>query len=353
MIRIEGSEPHWAASAQDLVCALIMAESINEKIAAEAKDWPPETPKPKANLASVRDVIGLPTEDKETHNDFKTVAKKILEMAYEHKYPALAAKMGRYTNIDSTNRELNSILSTALTQTRWLDSPLIREDLTKPIDVKFMGMIARGWLKIMPVTIYIVLPPDRIGTHNLWIRLVVASILRPLMKDTKEPENRTVLILDEFPALAEGDGFPAISRNMAMMRGYGLTLWSVWQDLSQATRIYGQHWETFASNAGILQAFQPQDLKTSTYLSERTGLTTRETASWSFSGRQPQISGGQQGMPQMLPQAVRAMQEGHTLVFSGLEDDRPVRSYLRWPPSLETPVVPAAVPKSDPTEGAT
>ncbi len=36
------------------------------------------------------------------------------------------------------------------------------------------------------------------------------------------------------------------------MRGYGVKLWSVFQDLSQAQAIYGKRWETFMSNAGVL-----------------------------------------------------------------------------------------------------
>ncbi len=137
-------------------------------------------------------------------------------------------------------------------------------------------------------------------------------------------------MLDEYPALAEGDGFPIIARNMAMFRGYGVKLWSVWQDVNQAIRIYGRNWESFAANAGVLQAFQPQDIPTADYLSQRTGLTTFETSNWSFSGRQPSFSGSQQGMPLMLPQAVRAMAEGHTLIFSHVANG-PVRAYLPFP----------------------
>ena len=54
-----------------------------------------------------------------------------------------------------------------------------------------------------------------------------------------------LFMLDEYYALAEGDGFPVIQRNMAMFRGYGIKLWTVWQDLAQAESLYDKAFESF------------------------------------------------------------------------------------------------------------
>jgi hypothetical protein len=42
--------------------------------------------------------------------------------------------------------------------------------------------------------------------------------------------------------------------------GYGIKLWTLWQDLSQVKSIYGERWESFFSNAGLLQSFATQDV---------------------------------------------------------------------------------------------
>jgi type IV secretion system protein VirD4 len=304
IIKSEGRDPHWGASAQDLVAACIMHIRLNE----------PDT----GSFEDVRKIIGSDNARMQVN----VVAMR--KTAEAHEMPQLEAKAARYADINAESRELLSILSTALTQTRWLDSPPVVNDLKSEKRFRF------GDLKEKPTTIYLVLPPNRIATHSAWLRLMVTSILQPLLKDTSPAKVPVLLMLDEYPALAEGDGFPIIARNMAMFRGYGVKLWSVWQDVNQAIRIYGRNWESFAANAGVLQAFQPQDIPTAEYLSQRTGLTTFETSNWSFSGRQPSFSGSQQGMPLMLPQAVRAMEEGHTLIFSHVANG-PVRAYLPFP----------------------
>ena len=307
IIRIEGKEPHFAASAQDLVAAFIMAECLTG---------------PDGNLSNVRALLGLNIEG------FREAINMMVELGKAKDCPELVVKAGRYADISSDSRELLSVISTALTQTRWLDSRQIGPDLTSEMDHDFAS------LKKVPTTVYLVLPPRQLATHSPWLRLIVTAILQPLLKDTQPAKVPVLLMLDEYPALAEGDGFPIIARNMAMFRGYGIKLWSVWQDLSQAERIYGKHWESFAANAGVLQSFQPQDLKTAAYLSERSGLAARDHTNWSWNGRTPSFSGSQQGMPLLLPQAVRALGVGETLIFSHLASG-PVRAFLRFPEELD------------------
>lgn len=304
MIRIEGNQPHWPASAQDLVAAIIMGAVLGDG--------------PHASLESVRETLGARSED------FCVTMEAMIKLGQGNGYPSLVAKASRYADFTSDNRELTSIISTALTQTRWLDSPLITADLASPVAHDFSR------LKKEPTTIYLVLPPDRMATHSVWLRLMITTILQPLMKDTAKAEVPVLLMLDEYPALAMGDGFPVIARNMAMFRGYGIKLWSVWQDLNQAERIYGHHWESFAANAGVLQAFQPQDLKTAAYLSERTGQTSRHNTNWSWGGRMPSFSGGEQAMPLMLPQTLRNMEPGHALLLTHVAKG-PVKSFLPFP----------------------
>lgn len=311
MIRIEGRDPHWAASAQDLLSALIMFSRLSQPDGG--------------SLSHVREILGrAPDKLSET-------IERALKIADDRNCPELSAKAARYTKISPENRELTSILSTALTQTRWLDSRPVKRDLDSATQHDFLD------LKNNPTTIYIILPANRLGTHATWMRLMIASILLPMLKDTSIGKVPLLLMLDEFPALAEG-GFNIVEKNMAMFRGYGIKLWTVFQDLSQAKKLYGEHWESFAANAGVLQAFAPQDIVTADYLSKRMPLTVMraEAATRNFGGgsgdeKNPSAShsmnASEQGMPLMLPQHLRNMDDGFSVIFSH-KTKGPMRSHF-------------------------
>jgi type IV secretion system protein VirD4 len=62
-----------------------------------------------------------------------------------------------------------------------------------------------------------------------------------------------------------------IENNVALMRGYGLKLWLILQDLAQIQSLYKTRWESFIGNAGVVQSFAPQDVTTRDYLSNLSG----------------------------------------------------------------------------------
>jgi type IV secretion system protein VirD4 len=311
MIRVEGRDPHWSASAQDLVAGLIMATRLSM----------PET----GGLGEVRDFLGY------DYQRFRENVELMIGVARNKECPELGVKVSRYATIDNESRELNSILSTAQTQTRWLDSRPIKKDLAK-------GNFDFSVLKEKPTTVYLTLPARRLGTHATWLRLMIASILQPLLKDTRRAKVPVLLMLDEYPALAAG-GFPIIEKNMAMFRGFGIKLWTVWQDLAQAEKLYGRGWESFTANAGVLQSFAPQDVITAEHLSKLMPLTvmTTESQNRNFGGsadkKQPSsshsLNSGEQGMPLMLPQHLRNMDEGFSVLFSH-KTKGPVRTFFPY-----------------------
>jgi type IV secretory pathway TraG/TraD family ATPase VirD4 len=56
-----------------------------------------------------------------------------------------------------------------------------------------------------------------------------------------------------------------------LARGYRCQLHTFFQDLNQLQDLYGKRWETFLANAGIIQAFTPNDLTTARYFSGLSG----------------------------------------------------------------------------------
>ena len=184
---------------------------------------------------------------------------------------------------------------------------------------------------------FLVLPARRLATHAAWLRVVIASILQAVMRDAGPPKVPVMLLLDQYPALAHG-GFPIVEANLATLAAHGVKLWTVWQDLAQAKALYGEGFESFVSGCGVLQAFAPQDVVTAEYLSQRTGLTALEVEARSRTvnlgpGMSAQSHGGTvsyQPVPRMLPQDLRNMQEGFSVIFSHKVRNT-IRAYMPLP----------------------
>jgi type IV secretion system protein VirD4 len=236
----QSREPYWPMAAQTLIKGLLMA--LRAKHGAQA------------SLGSLRDVLGL-TPLGLAHFNAAQVA------ALGEKYPPIAVSLSEFTAYTPEDREVSAIRRTAKVQTDWLDSSAMTKDLKGPA-------IDFSKIKEQPTTIYLVLPPERLATHGVWLRLMVTSILLPLLRSVETAPVPVLLMLDEFAQLGHME---VIQDNYALMRGFGVKLWTVWQDLNQAKRLYKEQWETFISNAGIVQTFAPQDLTTREYLSKLSG----------------------------------------------------------------------------------
>lgn len=313
IIRVEDRDhPHWERSAQDLATGLVMCDRIENG--------------PESSLVAVRDWVGAEAETLAT--EIKT---NLLPLA-RGKHHAIAAKLNRFTKISGDNRELLSILSAAQTHTSFLDSTPIQRDLSK-------GVTDFGRMKYEPMTVYLILPPRYLASHSTWLRLMVTSVLQPLMRSVRPASVPVLFMLDEFAQLGH---LPMIENNLAMMREYGVKLWPVFQDLAQAQDIYKTRWESFVGNAGVLQSFAPQDATTRKYLSELSGqrlywLESTSHSSSATTGAHPGatrgVQDGWQNMqgPVYWPQGLAAMQDGQAILFSR---GRALRSHLPDPSDM-------------------
>ena len=101
----------------------------------------------------------------------------------DHDWEEIGHKAARFGSISPENRELHSILSTGLTQTKFLDSRAIKKELAGPaFDFTVM--------KQRPVTVWLILPARRLVTHSKWLRLILTSVIQSLMNDTRRRKCR-------------------------------------------------------------------------------------------------------------------------------------------------------------------
>lgn len=160
---------------------------------------------------------------------------------------------------------LSNVLASAQAQTHFLDSGRIRESLSAS-DFTFED------LKEGRTTIYLVLPADRLHTFGRWLRLLIQQAITVNARNIAvQPEKPVLFILDEMPALGR---LAMIEEAYAVMAGFGFQIWGIVQDMSQLKRIYGDSWETFVANAGVLQTFGASDRFSTDYISAACGVAT-------------------------------------------------------------------------------
>jgi type IV secretion system protein VirD4 len=297
LISIEGIDPHWSQSAQGLLVALLMWEKLKNG--------------DKANLENVRALLTEAdkwerytgedgkTRERQTAGLTITAADMVAEGGYE-----IASLAGRFT--ERTN-ELTSIRSTADTQTRWILSEPMRDDLKKS-GVDFSK------LKKRPTTVYVILPAERMRTHSVWLRLVIVSALRALYRPGGL---RTLFLIDEMPALGH---LAPLEDAFGLVRGYRVQIAGICQDLAQLKALYKERWESFLANAGVVQGFTPNDLTTADWMSRRAGQTTlvaeNSSESRQAQGHRNETTSWQQvGRALYLPYELMGFAEGSGLLF--------------------------------------
>lgn len=197
-----------------------------------------------------------------------------------------------------TDKERSGVISTAQAQTHFLDSPRMTEVLSS-------SSFDLADLKSGRTTIYLVLPADRLATHNRWLRLMVGLCLSALTRDRRIPANPVLFLLDEFAALGR---LQAVETAMGLLAGYGVLLWPILQDLSQLQDLYPRRWRSFLANAGTVQAFGVNDMGTAEYLSKMLGQRTVTVRQHGRSG-EVELSRGSEsyavaGRPLLMPQEI-------------------------------------------------
>ena len=95
---------------------------------------------------------------------------------------------------------------------------------------------------------------------------------------------------------------------MGMIAKKGVKVWTVWQSLSQISRVYGEHGrETFLSGVGMLNSFKADDLETAEYLSKRLGRRTEIVTSHNNGTVSASKTDSAAGFPLMHPDQIMTM----------------------------------------------
>ncbi len=237
----DGGDSFWMEEAKVLLQGVILYVATDEREAGHR------------HLGRVRDLLLLDGED------MKLLFERMLE-SHHHIVISTGARC-----LQKEEKLLANVVAPAHAQTHFLDSARIRESLSAS-DFKFED------LKRKPTTIYLVLPSDRLNAFSRWLRLLIQQAITVNARDiATKPDKPVLFLLDEMPSLGR---LTMVEQAFGLMAGFGIQLWGIVQDVSQLKGIYGDGWETFIGNSGMIQYFGSRDRMTADYFSALCGVTT-------------------------------------------------------------------------------
>jgi type IV secretion system protein VirD4 len=239
-------DPFWDNSACGLISGLIAYILACEK---------PEH----KNLNSVREVL---TNDDAVYNlavKMDAYGKKMPRMAYEE-FCAFMAMSERETR--------PSVLATANSYFK----PFMSAQVAKTLSNSSFDLndIRTG----APLTVYLVIPPDKLNSHAGLLRLWVGTLFEAIISRTEIPPLKTLFILDEAAQLGH---FKLLETIITLCRGYGVCCWSFWQDLSQLKANFS-NWPTLINNCHTWQFFGVRKFQAAKDLAEIIGLPASSLA---------------------------------------------------------------------------
>lgn len=281
----KNNDPYW-----DLRASALITEAIHYCIA--------HLPRPTLN--DVREVI----ETYDENASLDRYGPLPFPAHHEIQKPFMPAGM-------ATDRTRICITSTAVDHLAFLTNGAVATSLCKStIDLK---KVERG----DPMTIYIVLPPDKLATQSKLLRLWLITLLNALSRRGMAPEVPTLLLVDEAAQLGE---VKEISTAITLMRGYGVKVWTFWQDLSQIQTTYPAEWQSILNNSAFHQYFGASTPMAARLLQDYLGDTCPRPVTALHSNQLALYRPGQKGSVARTPNYLTDP------IFQGLFDCNPFRS---------------------------
>lgn len=231
-------ERYWDDSAQSVLAGLIAHLMTSPKYE-------------KPSLAMVRDLITIPNAEFD---------ELLLDMAMNDGAGGLAKDAAYRLLRGGGTNEIKSILSSLDRHTEWLSSPAMVDTLSRStFDLKD--------LKEKPTSVFLIIPPEYLNTHNRFLRLFV-NLMVAQMSIGGRSKIPILLLLDEFLALGRME---EIEKAYGLMASYNIILWPFIQDLGRLRDLYGKSVNAFIANSRAVQVFGAVDDETKEFISKKIG----------------------------------------------------------------------------------
>lgn len=144
--------------------------------------------------------------------------------------------------------EFNSVVATMRTNLKWIASKAMTETLSKS-SFSFQDM------KNEKTSVFLVIPPNLLSTHKIFLRLFVNAATGQYTKGGKA-KVPALFIIDECPALGYME---EIAKAYGEVASYNLIFWTFFQDKGQLNLLYGSRAQTFIGSSRAVQVFSVRD----------------------------------------------------------------------------------------------
>jgi type IV secretion system protein VirD4 len=281
---------HWIAAGQQLLASIIMHVYTSPNI-------PPE----KRDLVTVRRYL------------LERVKPTLKTMVDSEVAGGMLAALAQ-SFLNTPEKELGSIISTAQRETEILDNPDVAKSLLaagEGDEVDFAD-----W-HTGTMTVFLCLAAPKFPVFSRWLRLVLTSALDEMTEKLRPPPLPVVFMLDELATLGH---LSTVENAIGLSAGYGVQIVTVFQDVAQMRDLYKGRWTSFVGNAGVRVLFNLDDFETADYWSKFIGGRLVETLSTSedIYGIAEKQSRGEAVRPLLTPDEIM-------LKFAG-GDQRPPES---------------------------
>lgn len=239
---VEKDDPRnlfWYQRGEQLLTGLI------QYVATEADEG-------ERNLSEVRKILNLPGDD------FIEFSRNRLAVADDPDVRQIAG-----TLINPAQEMIGSILGMAQNSLGFLRGDLLHRSTARS-SFALEGITAGD-----PLSIFLVIPPDKLQSHRNLLRVWIGTLMAALMRRRAPMRHNTLFILDEAAQLGP---LEQLRQAITLLRGYGLQTWSFWQDHSQLSNLYPLDWQTMYNNCRVHQAFGFTTLQAANAISGLSGF---------------------------------------------------------------------------------
>jgi type IV secretion system protein VirD4 len=249
--------------------------------------------------------------------------KAFLQQRREAPFASAATRTAFASLTNMAEQTLSSVIATTQAPLQQFLSPALAA-ATNATDFDLQQLRRR------PSTVYVVIPPHRLGEArkllNLFFSVVLGQNLRQTPQEDPSSRYQMLLLLDEFTAMGRVD---VLSARIALTAGYGVRDLSIIQSLSQLDATYGpDEARSFLTNHAASVVFTPREQHDAETYSTALGDTTLNRRNRSTGKGGTTYTHTEERRALLLPQELKELPEDEEIIF--LEGCRPIRCRKNW-----------------------
>jgi type IV secretion system protein VirD4 len=118
------------------------------------------------------------------------------------------------------------------------------------------------------VTLFIVVPPDRLESHAPLVRVLLGTLLCVMARRRRRPRVSTLFLVDELGHIGP---IPQLKQAVTLLRGYGVRVALFLQSIAQLKSLWPHDYDTILENCGLWMNFGNSTHASARQISEQLG----------------------------------------------------------------------------------